>query len=65
MQYDYDEERTARLNAAGFKVLRFWNNEVLNETDAVVQSIWNALNPSPPHPNPPLEGEGAEIEEKK
>ncbi|WP_412755769.1 DUF559 domain-containing protein [Legionella anisa] len=25
----YDRERTAWLNAQGFKVLRFWNNDVL------------------------------------
>ncbi|MBP0598574.1 endonuclease domain-containing protein [Herbaspirillum sp. LeCh32-8] len=47
-----DEQRTEKLNQAGFMVLRFWNNEVLNETDAVVQAIWNALNPSPPQPSP-------------
>jgi len=45
---EYDEKRTAYLKASGFIVLRFWNNEVLNETDAVVQTIWNVLNPSPP-----------------
>lgn len=48
----YDRNRTSRLHAAGFTVLRFWNNEVLNETDAVVQVIWDALNPSPPQPSP-------------
>jgi very-short-patch-repair endonuclease len=48
----YDVERTARLQSAGFSVLRFWNNEVLHETDAVVQAIWDALNPSPPQPSP-------------
>lgn len=47
-----DTKRTEALSAAGFKVLRFWNNEVLNETDAVVEAIWNALTPSPPHPSP-------------
>jgi very-short-patch-repair endonuclease len=48
----YDIERTARLQSAGFSVLRFWNNQVLNETDAVVKAIWDALNPSPPQPSP-------------
>ena len=47
-----DESRTAGLAAGGFKVLRFWNNEVLNQTDEVVQAIWDALNPSPPQPSP-------------
>ena len=49
---EYDEKRTERLRKAGFTVLRFWNNEVLNETDAVVQAVWSALNPSPPQPSP-------------
>ncbi|HEX7635406.1 MAG TPA: DUF559 domain-containing protein, partial [Noviherbaspirillum sp.] len=48
----HDHERTEKLRDAGFNVLRFWNNEVLNETDAVVQAIWNALHPSPPQPSP-------------
>ncbi|HWW99877.1 endonuclease domain-containing protein [Collimonas sp.] len=47
-----DEERTRRLQIAGLTVLRFWNNEVLNETEMVVQAIWHALNPSPPQPSP-------------
>jgi very-short-patch-repair endonuclease len=51
-QQNYDEQRTEKLRTAGLTVLRFWDNEVLNETDAVVQVIWNALNPSPPRPSP-------------
>ena len=27
-QIEYDERRTAFLNAQGYRVLRFWNNEV-------------------------------------
>ena len=38
-----DEARTNWLESQGFKVLRFWNNEVLNETEAVVQVILNEL----------------------
>ena len=49
---EHDEKRTAQLRVSGFAVLRFWNNEVLNETDAVVQVIWDVLNPSPPRPSP-------------
>jgi len=49
----YDERRTASLEAPGFRVLRFWNNDVLRRTDDVLQSIVVALNePLPPHPNP-------------
>ena len=48
-----DEARTRILSKAGFKVLRFWNNEVLTQTDAVKETIWRALNtPSPPRSSP-------------
>lgn len=40
---DYDEKRTAWLEAQGFRVLRFWNNDVLQRTDDVLDSILNAL----------------------
>ena len=45
-----DEQRTRTLQRAGFRVIRFWNNQVLNEFDAVRQKIWDELstNPSPP-----------------
>ncbi|MDR6219258.1 endonuclease domain-containing protein [Deinococcus soli (ex Cha et al. 2016)] len=38
-----DAERTRYLNAAGFRVVRFWNNEVLTNLDGVVQVIQAAL----------------------
>ena len=34
-----DLERTRRLEAEGYTVLRFWNNEVLEETDSVLDAI--------------------------
>ncbi|MBC9072676.1 DUF559 domain-containing protein [Thauera sp. CAU 1555] len=48
----HDAARTQVLAHAGFRVLRFWNNEVLMETDAVIEAILGALNPSPPQPSP-------------
>ena len=39
----YDLERTAWLNAQGFKVLRFWNNEVLQQTTSVLTVITQTL----------------------
>jgi len=43
--------------AKGFTLLRFWNTQVLTETDAVADSILSAL--QRPHPDlPPLAGEG-------
>lgn len=38
-QIEYDERRTAFLNAQGYRVLRFWNNEVLQQTEAVLEKI--------------------------
>jgi very-short-patch-repair endonuclease len=42
-QAEYDEFRTQQLQAAGFHVLRFWNNEVLQNIDAVKEQIWMAV----------------------
>lgn len=36
----YDNERTKRLNDAGYVVLRFWNNQVLEELENVVEEIY-------------------------
>jgi len=38
-----DQSRTEYLRVRGFKVLRFWNNEVLHHTDAVLEVIVAAL----------------------
>lgn len=35
-----DAERDARLAAAGFKVLRFWNNEVNENLRGVIETIY-------------------------
>jgi len=56
----YDQERTDLLEKAGYRVLRFWNNEVLCRLEAVKEHIWLSLqdNQTHPHPVPPLEGDG-------
>jgi very-short-patch-repair endonuclease len=38
-QVEYDATRSGYLNGLGFKVLRFWNNDVLMETESVLESI--------------------------
>jgi glycolate oxidase len=48
-----DKTRDAWLASQGFRVMRFWNNDVLNQTEAVLESILAALRPPHPHPNPP------------
>ncbi|MDO8446448.1 MAG: endonuclease domain-containing protein [Deltaproteobacteria bacterium] len=55
-----DKVRTEKLVNAGFHVLRFWNHEVLGQTEAVKERIWLELQkPGEPHPhlNPLPEGE--------
>ena len=42
-QVDYDAERTAWLNAQGYLVLRFWNNQVMKEVEAVKAAILQVL----------------------
>jgi len=42
-QQAYDDKRTAFLQAKGFKVLRYWNNEVLENTGNVLISLTLAL----------------------
>jgi very-short-patch-repair endonuclease len=38
----YDRKRSGEMAAMGFQILRFWNNEVLTETQAVLEKIWQA-----------------------
>ena len=42
-QTAYDETRTRYLQNLGFTVIRFWNNEVLQQTDAVLTAILHKL----------------------
>ena len=42
-QQEYDLERTKFLRSKGYKVLRFWNNDVLNKVDEVLRAIWQEL----------------------
>ena len=42
-QEEYDAERTAFLQSKGYRVLRFWNNDVMNDIDSVLTVIWDAL----------------------
>ena len=42
-QVTSDADRTAWLEAQGFRVLRFWNQDVLGNIEAVKEAIRNAL----------------------
>ena len=37
------------LEGEGIRVLRFWNNDVLTKTEAVLEVIWNSLTPTLSH----------------
>jgi very-short-patch-repair endonuclease len=39
-----DERRTKFLEQKGFRVVRFWNNEVLGNTEGVLERILEFLN---------------------
>ena len=54
---EHDEKRTAYLVSQGLKVMRFWNNEVMENTKGVLEAIREALSPSP-QPSPRERGEG-------
>jgi very-short-patch-repair endonuclease len=58
-----DAQRDANLAQSGFRVLRFWNSDVDQNMDGVLQTIDAALMASNPHPAafggyPPHSGEG-------
>lgn len=52
-----DSIRDAWLAREGFRVLRFWNNEVLGNTEGVMQEILSSLHAPSPQPSP-TRGEG-------
>ena len=39
------------LRNRGYRIIRFWNNDVLANTDGVLQAIATALVDAPPHPD--------------
>jgi very-short-patch-repair endonuclease len=55
----HDERRDTYLRTQGFRVLRFWNNDIFNNEEGVLKSILEALE-QPLSPTPlPLKGRGA------
>jgi very-short-patch-repair endonuclease len=43
-QAEYDDERTQYFELLGYKVIRFWNNAVMKDIDAVIRAIELELN---------------------
>jgi very-short-patch-repair endonuclease len=59
-QQGYDEYRTAFLQSKGYKILRFWNNDILKNIDGVIQVILEAIeeiDPIPASPKSPKTGD--------
>jgi very-short-patch-repair endonuclease len=64
----FDGARDEWLSSEGFRILRFWNNDIFNNEEGVLTTILSALEASdaassragcPPLPNPsPTRGEG-------
>ncbi|WP_428030616.1 endonuclease domain-containing protein [Ancylobacter sp.] len=52
-----DMQRTRTIEACGYLVIRFWNNDVLMNMDGVLVRILEALRAAAPHPNPLPDGE--------
>ncbi len=57
VQEEYDQQRTAWLESEGYKVIRFWNNDVWQNIEGVLEVICSALI-HPPHPVLPPQGGG-------
>ena len=56
-QVEYDERRTQQLQRMGYRVLRFWNNDVLSDIQSVLEVVLGAAARVSPHPNPLPAGE--------
>jgi len=59
-----DEARTRRLQDDGYRVLRFWNNEVLLNVEGVLEEIRRAI-ATTPTPGPSPQGGGEKKESAK
>jgi very-short-patch-repair endonuclease len=53
-----DSTRTAFLESLGLQVLRFWDNQVLSETNAVLELIFTAMRARTLSPGPSPAGRG-------
>jgi len=53
----YDLARTRFLNTRGYRIIRFWNNDVLQNIEGVVETIRQTL-ADMPSPTPPGNGRG-------
>ena len=57
MRFARDAARTRFIEGEGYKILRFWNHDVLGNVEGVLQTILEALNQAHPRPLPQAGGE--------
>ncbi|HEV8344324.1 MAG TPA: endonuclease domain-containing protein [Candidatus Binatia bacterium] len=57
VQAEADQRRSALMERRGYRVLRFWDNQVMAEIEAVLEQIAKVLREPSPEPSP-CEGEG-------
>ena len=54
-----DKDRSRWLEARGCQILRFWNTEIFEDLDSVLEVVYLACQKGPPHPYPlSLQGRG-------
>lgn len=53
-----DEKRTRAIETARYRILRFWNNDVLRNIEGVLEMIQSAPTPTP---DPSLQGGGERL----
>lgn len=58
-----DSQRSGWLEKEGYSVLRFWDNEVMTNTEGVLKVIRERLYRTPAPQSPPLKG--GEVDTKK
>ena len=42
-QQEYDEERTKYFESIGYKVIRFWNKDVMKDIDGVIRAVMKIM----------------------
>ncbi|MEA3004389.1 MAG: hypothetical protein QOH81_3177 [Sphingomonadales bacterium] len=57
-----DAGRDSIIRSEGYRILRFWNHDVLGNPDGVASVIADALPRPHPHPASPIEGEEVQAE---
>jgi very-short-patch-repair endonuclease len=55
---EVDAARVRYLESQGWRILRFWDNDALIQTEAVLDAIWNAISNRTLSPTPLPTGEG-------